>query len=30
LYRSDLEDLIFAHGENQYFQTLVEMGWPGL
>lgn len=30
LYRSDLEDLIFAHAENQYFQTLVEMGWPGL
>ncbi|MCH2180445.1 MAG: O-antigen ligase family protein [Mariniblastus sp.] len=30
LYRNDLEDRIFTHAENQYFQTLVEMGWPGL
>ena len=30
LYRNDLEDRIFVHAENQYYQTLVEMGWPGL
>ncbi len=30
LYRSDLEDRVFYHAENQYFQTLVESGWPGL
>ena len=30
LYRSDPEDKIFYHAENQYYQTLVEAGWPGL
>ena len=30
LYRSDLEDRVFYHAENQYYQTLVEVGWPGL
>lgn len=30
LYRSDREDQIFVYAENQYFQALVEAGWPGL
>lgn len=30
LYRSDNENVIFEYAENQYFQALVEVGWPGL
>jgi predicted Zn-dependent protease len=30
LYRTTRETSIFAFAESQYFQTLVEMGWPGL
>jgi tetratricopeptide (TPR) repeat protein len=30
LYRTTPEKTIFVYGESQYFQTLVEMGWPGL
>lgn len=30
LYRSDQEQAIFVYGENQFFQTMVELGWPGL
>jgi len=30
LYRTTHETTIFSHAESQYFQTLVEMGWPGL
>ncbi len=30
LYRTTPEVTIFAFAESQYFQTLVEMGWPGL
>ncbi len=30
LYRADSEERIFYHAENQYFQTLVEAGVPGL
>lgn len=30
LYRQDQENVLFAYAENQYFQALVESGWPGL
>ena len=30
LYRTTAERTIFTFAESQYFQTLVEMGWPGL
>ncbi len=30
MYRHDLESKYFEYAENQYFQTLVETGWPGL
>ena len=30
LYRADNEDKVFYFAENQYFQTLVESGFPGL
>lgn len=30
LYRPDNENVIFHHAENQFFQALVEAGWPGL
>lgn len=30
IYRSDSENVIFQYAENQFFQTAVEMGWPGL
>ena len=30
LYRTTPENTIFTFAESQYFQTLVEMGWPGL
>ncbi len=30
LYRTDKETRIFVYAENQYFQSLVEAGWPGL
>ena len=29
-YRSNFESFVFAMAENQFFQTLVELGWPGL
>ena len=29
-YREDPELVVFYHAENQYFQGLVEAGWPGL
>jgi len=30
LYRTTRETTVFKFAESQYFQTLVEMGWPGL
>jgi tetratricopeptide (TPR) repeat protein len=30
MYRHDLESKYYQYAENQYFQTLVEAGWPGL
>jgi tetratricopeptide (TPR) repeat protein len=30
LYRVDSETSIYRYGESQFFQTLVELGWPGL
>ena len=30
LYRTTPETTIFRYGESQFFQTLVELGWPGL
>ena len=30
LYRTDEETAIYKHAENQFFQGLVEAGWPGL
>ena len=30
LYRTSNENTIYSYAESQYFQTLVEMGWPGL
>ncbi len=30
MYRQDREKRIFFYAENQYFQALVEAGWPGL
>jgi len=29
LYRSDPEQAIFVYAESQFFQTVVELGWPG-
>lgn len=29
LYRSDKEDTVFSHAENNYFQSLVDAGWIG-
>lgn len=29
LYRHDLEERVFEHADNQYFETLVETGWIG-
>jgi O-antigen ligase/tetratricopeptide (TPR) repeat protein len=30
LYRQSYESVVFRYAENQYFQALVEAGWPGL
>ncbi len=30
LYRTDVEEKLYKYAENQYFQTIVEAGWPGL
>ncbi len=30
LYRTGPENALFVYAENQYFQSLVEAGWPGL
>ncbi len=30
LYRTDSENRVFEYAENQYFQALIEAGWPGL
>lgn len=30
LYRQDREERVFYYAENDYFQALVEAGWPGL
>ena len=30
LYRSDKENFVYEYAENQFFQGLVEAGWPGL
>ncbi len=30
LYRSDPESVVFHYAENNYYQSLIEAGWPGL
>ena len=30
LYRTNKEENVFEYAENQYFQALIEAGWPGL
>ena len=30
LYRTNKEENVYEYAENQYFQTLIEAGWPGL